>query len=161
MERMIKYLKSIFLLVLGMILSLGAMAQDEEITDEQLRRYALLQEVVDIMKKEISVELNEMIKAQEGMTGARYKELAATKGDEPKMAAISAKDFEKQFFQITEDMKNDRIEAIKTVNQELATKMLGDRGKVYKRIADALESDAALETRYQAIVAEIKTSSGS
>jgi hypothetical protein len=58
-------------------------------------------------------------------------------------------------------MKNDRIEAIKTVNQELATKMLGDRGKVYKRIADALESDAALETRYQAIVAEIKTSSGS
>jgi hypothetical protein len=161
MERMIKYLKSIFLLVLGMILSLGAMAQDEEITDEQLRRYALLQEVVDIMKKEISVELNEMIKAQEGMTGARYKELAATKGDEAKMAKISAKDFEKQFFQITEDMKNDRIEAIKTVNQELATKMLGDRGKVYKRIGDALESDAALETRYEAIVAEIKTSSGS
>jgi hypothetical protein len=77
------------------------------------------------------------------------------------MATISAKDFEKQFFQITEDMKNDRIEAIKTVNQELATKMLGDRGKVYKRIGDALESDAALETRYEAIVAEIKTSSGS
>jgi hypothetical protein len=161
MERMIKNLKSIFLLVLGMIVSLGAMAQDEEITDEQLRRYALLQEVVDIMKKEISVELNEMIKAQEGMTGARYKELAATKGDEAKMATIGAKDFEKQFFQITEDMKNDRIEAIKTVNQELATKMLGDRGKVYKRIGDALESDAALETRYEAIVAEIKTSSGS
>ena len=158
---MIKNLKSMFLLVLAMTMSLGALAQEGEISDEQLRRYALLQEIVDIMKKEISVELNNMIKAQEGITGTRYKELQATKGDEAKMTAIDAKDFEKQFFQLTEDMKNERIEAIKMVNQELATKMLGERGKVYKRISDALETDADLKTRYEAIVAEIKSSSES
>jgi len=131
-------------------------AQDEEITDEQLRRYAMLQEVIDVMKKEISVELNDMIKSQEGMTGQRYKELAATKGDEGKMTEIGAKDYEKQFFQLTEDMKNERIDAIKAVNQELATKMLGDRGKVYKRISDALDTDEAIKGRYEAILAQIQ-----
>jgi len=146
---------------MGLIVSLNAVAQDDEITNDQLRRYALLQEVIDIMKKEISVELNDMIKAQDGMTGARYKELASTKGDEGKMAEIDAKDFEKQFYQLTEDMKNERIEAIKVVNQELATKMLGERGKVYKRISDALDSDADVKTRYDAIVAELKSGSDS
>lgn len=158
---MIMRFKNVFLFLLAMTVSFAGFAQDEEITDEQLRKYALLQEVVDLMKKEISVELNNMIKAQEGMTGARYKELAGTGGDDAKMAAIEAKDFEKQFYQLTEEMKNERIEAIKTVNQELATKMLGDRGKVYKRIADALKSDDGVKTRYEAIAAGLNPESGS
>lgn len=156
-----KSLNGLVVLILTMLASHAVFAQDEEITDEQLRRYALLQEVIDVMKKEISVELNEMIKAQEGMTGQRYKELAATKGDDAKMAEIKAQDFEKKFFQLTEDMKNERIEAIKTVNQELATKMLGERGKVYKRVSDALKTDADLKARYEAILQVIQNASDS
>jgi len=143
-----------------MLASHVSFAQDEEITDEQLRRYALLQDVINVMKKEISVELNNMIKEQEGMTGQRYKELLATKGDEAKMSEIKAQDYEKKFYQITEDMKNERIEAIKTVNQELATKMLGERGKVYKKIEDALENDPDVKARYEAILKKIEDASG-
>ncbi len=131
-------------------------AQDAEITDEQLRRYAMLQEVVTAMKKDISTELNAMIKAQDGMTGKRYKELAATKGDAGKLEEIGAKDFEIKFLELTDKMKNERTESIKTVNSAIATKMIGDRGKVYKKIKDALSSDTELKARYDAIVARLQ-----
>ena len=46
------------------------MAQDE-IADSDLRKYAVLSQSIEFMKKDISIELNKMIKAQEGMTGQR------------------------------------------------------------------------------------------
>ena len=46
--------------------------------------------------------------------------------------------------------------AIKTVNQELATKMVGNKGKVYKAIKSSLKEDADLKARYDQIVASIR-----
>lgn len=132
-----------------------AVAQDE-ITDTDLRKFAILSTAVDYMKKDISVELNKMIKAQEGMTGQRYKELASAKGDESKLDAMEAKDFEKQFMALVTKMMDDRKEAIKTVNSELATKMVGDKGKTYKKIKAELKVDEALKARYDAILAQVK-----
>ena len=126
----------------------------QEITDDQLKKYALLEQVIDFMKKDISVEVNKLIKAQEGMTGARYVELAKTKGDEAKLAELGAKDYEISFLKLVDDLKAERTESIKMVNQELATKMLGENGKVYKRIKAQLKEDADLKAKYE----EIKSS---
>ena len=103
------------------------------------------------MKKDISAELNSMIRAQDGMTGQRYKELSATKGDQAKLNAIDAKEFEIQFIEITDKMKTERTEALKMVNSELAKKMVGEKGKVYKRIKEALSNDAELKAKYEDI----------
>lgn len=146
-------------LFLGLILANSAKAQ-EEITDEQLRKYAVLQEVIDLMKKDISVEINAMIKAQDGISGKRYVEISKTKGDEAKLAALNATDLEVKFLQLTNDLKNDRTDAIKTVNSAIATKMLGNKGKVYKKIKNALAADEAVKARYDAIVAVIKMKNG-
>ncbi len=146
-------------LFLGLILANTAKAQDE-ITDEQLRKYAVLQEVIDLMKKDISVEINAMIKAQDGISGKRYVEISKTKGDEAKLAALNATDLEVKFLQLTNDLKNDRTDAIKTVNSAIATKMLGNKGKVYKKIKNALAADEAVKARYDAIVAVIKMKNG-
>ena len=146
-------------LFLGLILANSAKAQDE-ITDEQLRKYAVLQEVIDLMKKDISVEINAMIKAQDGISGKRYVEISKTKGDEAKLAALNATDLEVKFLQLTNDLKNDRTDAIKTVNSAIATKMLGNKGKVYKKIKNALAADEAVKARYDAIVAVIKMKNG-
>jgi hypothetical protein len=132
-----------------------AWAQNE-ITDQDLRKYAILSQSIEYMKKDISVELNKMIKAQEGMTGQRYKELASAKGDEAKMDEMGAKDFEKKFMSLVNDMMDDRKEAIKSVNSELATKMVGNKGKVYKSIKAALKEDEAVKARYDAILAQVK-----
>jgi len=112
------------------------------------------------MKKDISVEINAMIKAQDGISGKRYVEISKTKGDEAKLAALNATDLEVKFLQLTNDLKNDRTDAIKTVNSAIATKMLGNKGKVYKKIKNALAADEAVKARYDAIVAVIKMKNG-
>jgi len=152
-------MKEIKMLLLMLVISVMAgntvMAQ-EETTDLDLRKYAILNQTINYMKKDISIELNKMIKAQEGMTGKRFKELAATKGDEAKLAAIEAKDYEKQFIDLVNKMKEERITSIKSINSDLATKMVGDKGKIYKKIKADLKTDEALKARYEAIVAEVK-----
>jgi hypothetical protein len=152
MKKMKLMLGAILLIVMSGNMALA----QEEITDLDLRKYALLSQSIEYMKKDISVELNKMIKAQEGMTGQRYKELASAKGDEAKLAAMEAKDFEKQFMTLVNEMMDDRKAAIKSVNTELATKMVGNKGKVYKSIKASLKEDEALKARYEAILAQVK-----
>lgn len=140
------------LLIAALLVGFGvsANAQSEEVSDENLRRYAILMEVVDAMKSEISVTLNEMIKNQDGMTGKRFSELSKGEGE-------PATEFEQKFMDTIEEMKKDRIEAIKEVNQLLATKMLPDGGKTYKAIKAAIDSDEEVKARYESILAKIQS----
>lgn len=150
-----KFLKSLSVAVAILLASNISIMAQETIEDSDLRKYALLNEVVTIMKKDISLELNKMIKAQDGMTGQRYKELASTKGDDVKLTEIGAKDYEIKFLELTNTLKEERIAAIKTVNSALATKMVGNKGKTYKAIKAELKTDADLKARYDAIVASM------
>lgn len=152
---------SFLTLVLLSIVSFSQVkAQDEEISDEALRKYALLNEVVNLMKKDISVMVNGMIKSQEGMTGKRFKELQAAKGDKAKYDEMGAKEFEVKFMELVAKKQSERIDAIKTVNQELATKMVGDNGKLYKKIRSELTSNADLKAKYDQIVASLRGAEG-
>ncbi len=114
------------------LLLLVNVSKAQDVTDEQLWKYALMTEVIDQMKADISRAVNDLIQAQEGMDGARYKELAG--GAEP------ANDFEAKFMETIDKVKNDRIEAIKSVNSDLATKMLGG-ADVYKSAKAAASGD--------------------
>ncbi|MEQ9307068.1 MAG: hypothetical protein RJQ14_24350 [Marinoscillum sp.] len=143
-------------ILIAVLLITGFASQAQDITDEQLYKYALLNTVVSEMKSEISSVVNDMIKNQEGIDGKRYTELAKAKGDESKYAELGANDFEKQFMELVEKEKTDRIDDIKTVNQILATKMLGDGGKVYKAIKSALSSNPDVKARYDEIKSELE-----
>ena len=151
-------MKGIKMLILTVAISVFAgnlaMAQDE-ISDADLRKYAIMSQSIEFMKKDISIELNKMIKAQDGMTGQRYKELAATKGDEAKLAAIEAKDYEKQFIDLVNNLMDERKASIKDVNSELATKMVGNKGRTYKKIKADLKTEEALKARYEVILAQV------
>lgn len=151
-----KKLKLLLVMLLMVVMSGGMALAQDEITDADLRKYALLSQTIEYMKKDISVELNKMIKAQEGIDGKRYKELAAAKGDETKLSEAGATDFEKQFMSIVNDMMDERKNAIKSVNSELATKMVGDKGKVYKQIKASLKEDEAVKSRYDVILSQVK-----
>lgn len=145
---------NLFLVALFTLISLQAVqAQDDPdyVTEDNLRKYALMQEVIDGMKAEISVMLNDMIKNQEGIDGKRYKELASGQGE-------PAKEYEQKFMDQLNGMIDDRKEAIKSVNQILATKLLPDGGKAYKAIQNAISSDEEVKARYEEIVAQIQLS---
>ena len=151
-------MKGIKMLILTVAISVFAgnlaMAQDE-ISDADLRKYAIMSQSIEFMKKDISIELNKMIKAQDGMTGQRYKELAATKGDEAKLATIEAKDYEKQFIDLVNNLMDERKASIMEVNSELATKMVGNKGRTYKKIKADLKTEEALKARYEVILAQV------
>ncbi len=146
-------LTTCFVMLLGTVAS----AQDE-VTDDQLRKYALMMEVIDAMKSEISVLTNDMIKNQEGIDGKRYKELAKAGGDAAKLDGLGAKEFEKKFMMLIYEKQEERKDAIKQVNQILATKMLSNGGKSYKAIKAALKSDEAVKTRYEEIAKSLELS---
>jgi len=150
-----KGIKVLFLTAIMSVIAGNMVMAQDEITDGDLRKFAVMAQSIEYMKKDISVELNKMIKAQEGMTGQRYKELAATKGDEAKLAAIEAKDFEKQFLALVTKLMEDRKASIKSVNSELATKMVGNKGKIYKSIKANIKTDEALKARYEVILAQV------
>lgn len=154
-----KKINVLLAMLLMVLLGNVAKAQDE-ISDEELRRYALMMEVIDAMKSEISVLTNSMIKNQEGMTGKRYLELSKAKGDEAKLDGMGATEFEKKFMALITEKQDERKEAIKQVNQILATKMLADGGKSYKAIKEALKSDDEVKARYEKIEASIKMKDG-
>ncbi|ELR72559.1 hypothetical protein C900_01233 [Fulvivirga imtechensis AK7] len=145
----------LFVALLLLLAGNAAVAQ-EEISDEDLRRYALMMEVVDAMKAEISGLTNEMIRNQEGIDGRRYMELAKANGNAAKLEEMGAKDYEKKFMEVITAMQDERKEAISEVVQILATKMLPDGGKTYKAIKSGLNSDQALKARYEKIEAKMK-----
>jgi hypothetical protein len=153
--------KIIGICIVSMVILGNVSYAQDEIKDDDLWKYAMLNEVIDLMKKDLSAEVNNMIRVQESMTGPRYKELAQTKGDTNKLAAIDAKNYEIKFLELINRLKDERTKAIKVVNQELATKMLGNRGKTYKAIKSELDSNADLKSRYEGIVASLQRDSSS
>ncbi|MTI22537.1 hypothetical protein E1176_16010 [Fulvivirga sp. RKSG066] len=142
---------SLFFIALFAVLSVNvANAQDEDyLTDENLRRYAIMMEAVDAMKAEISVSLNSMIKNQEGIDGNRYKELSSGNGE-------PATEFEEKFMSNLNNMVEERKAAIGDVIKILATKMLPDGGKAYNAIKSAVASDEEVQARYEEILAQIQ-----
>ena len=73
---------------------------------------------------------------------------------------MGATEFEKKFMALITEKQDERKEAIKQVNQILATKMLADGGKSYKAIKEALKSDDEVKARYEKIEASIKMKDG-
>lgn len=144
-----------FVVGLLFVMVAGSVVNAQEITDENLRRYAIMMETVDAMKQEISDQTNLLIKNQEGIDGKRYLELAKTKGDAAQLEAIEAKDYEIKFLEVVTNMQDERKAAISEVVTILATKMMPDGGKAYKEIKTALGSDEEVKGRYEAIKSNI------
>lgn len=137
-------MKRLILASCALVLMAG-LAKAQEVTDEQVWKYALMTEVINQMKSELSKKVNETIKAQEGMTGQRYKELAG--------GATPANDFETQFMANINKIKDKRTKDIKTVNSKLATKMLGS-ADIYKAVKAAVKADKkAIYEEYKAQIA--------
>lgn len=142
-------------LVLTLIFVFGfglAFAQDE-ITDDDLKAYAIANAAVKSITSSISPMVNDLIAKQEGMTGQRFKELQDTNGDADKLAAIEAKDWEIKFLQLVNDEIEKRKEAAKEVVNLMAKYAMG--ASTYKAIRSGLSSDPNLQARYSEIEGKI------
>lgn len=137
-----------------------AKAQDPEVTDTGLRRYALMMEVVDAMKSEIISLTTSMVENQEGIEPSRFNELNKANGNDAKLTAAGATSFEKKFMTLVQKKKKERTTAIQDVVKILASKMFSGGGAEYKAIKAGIGSDDSIKERYEAILAKMKAPEG-
>ena len=141
-------------LLLIMVFGFGMAFAQDEITDEDLKAYAIANAAVNSITSSISPMVNDLITKQEGMTGQRFKELQDSKGDADKLAAVEAKDWEIQFLEMVNNEIEERKEAAKEIVNLMAKYAMG--ASTYKAIKSGLSSDPTLQARYSEIEEKIQ-----
>jgi hypothetical protein len=150
-----KRLNSLLLAALMvLVLAAGQAYAQEEITDEDLKTYAVMDMAVSSITSTISPMVNELIEKQEGMDGNRFQELQGAMGNDSKLQAVEAKDWELQFMDVVNKQIEKKKEAATDVLKLMASNALG--AAKYKEIKSGLASDASLKSRYDAIVDKCK-----
>ena len=131
-----------------------ANAQDVEITDADLKAYAIANAGVKSITSSISPMVNDLISKQEGMTGQRFKELQATKGDAAKLAEIEAQEWEIKFLDTVNGEIDKRKQAAKDLINLMAKYAVGS--SKYKAIRAGIKEDPDMKARYDAIAAKFE-----
>lgn len=133
----------------------AAQAQDEEITDEELKTYAVVMDSIDAMKATIQKELNDLIQSEELMDGGRkYVEIQGAADDSVKLKELEVTDEEMMVYNNIQAKYEEMTNEFKENYTTLIKDDLG--GTAYNKITKAINSDAAVKSRYQEILAEVK-----
>jgi hypothetical protein len=151
-----KLLVSAFLL-LG-ILNVQAFAQEaEELTEEEIAKYAAMEAKVQTFIEEKQSTMEEMIKENEVIGGgARYNELKAAWGNEEKLSEISATDEEKAAYTEIQNY----IDSIGDEVKEYMTGLIMDKevlgAATYNKVRKAMSADPSVKEKIDTLVAQIK-----
>ncbi len=143
------------LLVATLCVPFTTSAQDEEgVSDMNLKQYAMMEEIKDIMVENMKTGLKDLVDQQEGISQARFfNELYRTGGNEAKLQEVEAEDFEKKFLETAMEYQDGKKKDISKMYSMLATKFMG--AKAYKATKSAVKSDADVQDRYNKIKARL------
>ena len=125
------------------------LAQDEGISDVELKDYAIIEMAKNSIVNSISPMVNELIEKQEGMTGSRFQELMNCKGDAAKLSAANAQEWEIKFLNLVNGQIDKRRSAAGEVVKLLAGNTLG--AAKYNSVKQELGSDPEIKARFDAI----------
>lgn len=150
------FLKLFLVLIACTLGSNMAFAQDEEITDEELMRYAVTMDSVERMKQNIIAMMTLEVEGNENISGARFNELSSIIDDSVKLVAANATEDEINFILMVKDKKDKMTEEINTTFKSLAIDYIGEGGRVYKKVKTAIQKDPEVKARYEVIVQSIK-----
>jgi hypothetical protein len=154
-------MKKLFLLtflILGM-LSVQSYAQDEseELTEEEMVKYATMESNVQAFIKEKQTTMEEMIKTNEALGGgARYNEIKGAWGDDDKLAEIEVSEEEKEAFAEIQEY----IDAIGDEVKEYMTGLIMDAetlgAATYNKVRRAMSADPSVKEKIDSLVAELQ-----
>ena len=131
-------------------------APEDEITDEQLERYAIAMDSVDRMKQSIIDVMTQMVEENEEITGGRFNELSKIIEDSVKLAEAEATQEEIDFVLSVKEKKDQMTADINTTFKSLAIDYIGDGGRTYKKIRSELRKNMDLIQRYEKLREELK-----
>jgi len=149
-----KYIAILFASFL--IISSQSLFAQDQITDEELKKYVVAMDSINDMKASLLEEIGEMVKANEGLTNARYNELSKIMNDEAKLAAAKATPEEIAFMKQVAAKKSEGTAEITQTFQILAKEYVGAAS--FNKIKKALTTDTELKSKYQSMLEELEKS---
>jgi len=149
-----RFLKLLVLVPFCMVLNFNVFAQEEEITEEELRNYAIAMDSIDNMKASLIEKISDMVRNNEVVTGNRYNELSKIINNEEKLAAANASPEEIEAIKEIISKRDEETQKINETFQLLAKDFIG--AKSYNKVRRALQADADLKAKYESILAEIQ-----
>jgi hypothetical protein len=129
-----------------------ASADSAEITDEDLKNYAIAMDSVEGMKKALLAKISTKIKSNSKMKISRYNQLSKAADDEAKLQELKATPQEIAFVKEISEMKKQGAEEISNEVEKLANDFVGV--EKYNKIKDTLPLDTQLKMRYDRVVSE-------
>ena len=153
------------LLVFGLLIAClticpKTIAQDTDVTTEELTQYAQVTAKIDSLKADMKAKISEAVKSNEQMDGGKmYNQLNKAKGDEAKIAETGATEEQlAAYAQIQEEIKT-----YKATFKEQYTAVVKDEigAGTYNKVKKALKADAEIKSQYDEIVASMTSSAES
>jgi hypothetical protein len=154
-------MKKVFVLaffLLG-ILSVNTMAQDEseEVTEEEIQKFAAMEEAVANYLQEKQDQLVDMIKNDEALGGAaRYNEIKGAWGKEDELAEINITEEEKEAFQKIQDFMDSLSEDVKNFKVEMIMDAEKLGAATYNKIMKAMSADPSVKEKVDSLISELK-----
>jgi hypothetical protein len=143
-------------------LSLAAVSQDLEqpkaISDDELKKFALVSVMTSDYLEKKTGELKQMILSQKEIySGARYNEIKRVWGNASKEQAIKLTEEERLAFRSVSNVQDSLQQSILSYQVGLIKneKVLGE--STYLRITEALQQDPVLKEKLDALVKSLET----
>jgi hypothetical protein len=150
-------MKNLLLLFVAVLVATSqSLFAQEQVTDEELKKYAVAMDSINDMKASLLEEISEMVKANESLTNARYNELSKIMNDEAKLAAAKATPEEIAFMKQVAEKKSEGTAEITQTFQTLAKEYVGAAS--YNKVKKALATDTELKSKYQSMLDELEKS---
>lgn len=144
----------VFLIVSFLAVTSHSGFAQEQITDEELKKYAVTMDSIDDMKASLLQEISEMIEANDKISNERYNELSKIINDEPKLAEAKATEEEIAFIRKVTEKKNEGTAEITQTFQTMAKEYVG--AATYNKIKKALATNTELKSKYQSMLEEME-----
>ena len=119
----------------------------QEVTNQDLYKYAVVMETQDMFKNELSAQVTDYINKQDPAIKNRYNALAG--GEEP------ANDAEKQFIGQVKSMQSERTGEFSDAFKTMIKRVLG--AKTYSAVKKGIANDTAVKERYNTIVQAMRS----
>ena len=150
-----KLSKTTILILFVLFAQISVFAQDEDVTEEDLKDYATLMLQIDSMKTVAKDQFSDAVKSHELMDeGRRYIELKNAMGNEEKLAEIEATEEEIAAYN---ELLAQNDEAADNIRSFLSTEVKDGIGaRKYNAVKKKLKEDADFKAKYKEITAMLK-----
>ena len=128
--------------------------EQDQITDEELKKYAVAMDSINDMKASLLEEISDIVKEDGKMTNARYNDLSKIANDPAKLAQAKATPEEIELLKKVAEKKNEGTVEINNTFKALAQEYVG--AAAYNKIKKALTTDPELKSKYEAMLQELE-----